>query len=37
MSNNTRRKSAADTDLMILIPLACIISVVAFVAASMFH
>lgn len=31
MSNNTR-KSASDSDLMILIPLACIMSVLAVVA-----
>lgn len=37
MSNNTRRKAASDTDLMILIPLACIISVMAFVATSLAH
>jgi hypothetical protein len=37
MSNNTRRKAASDSDLMILIPLACIVSVLAFVATSMVH
>ena len=31
MSNSTR-KAASDTDLMILIPLACIVSVLGFVA-----
>lgn len=34
MSNNTR-KSASDSDMMILVPLACIISVVAFVATTL--
>lgn len=34
MSNNTR-KGAADSDLMILIPLACIMSVMAFVATTL--
>ncbi len=33
--SNTTRKAANDTDLMILIPLACIISVVAFVASTL--
>ncbi len=32
MSSNTQRKGANDTDLMILIPLACIMSVLAVIA-----
>jgi hypothetical protein len=34
MSNNTR-KGAGDSDLLILIPLACIMSVMAFVATTL--
>ncbi len=35
MSNNTTHKGASDTDLMILIPLVCIMSVIAFVASAL--
>lgn len=34
MSNNLR-KSASDSDLIILIPLACIVSVVGFIATTL--
>jgi len=37
MSNPTRRKAASDSDAMILIPLACIMAVLAIVATTAFH
>ena len=38
MSNsNSTRKGASDTDLLILVPLVCIVSIVAFVATTIIN